>query len=100
MVEIPIIDASNIIGNEEIIGKKVLVIGVKKVISYQSILSYNFDLKMPKTKIMWLIDKRRNWSASIDGSFFEEDNKDLFISKLNKMYPECAEWLLFNMEWM
>jgi hypothetical protein len=101
MVDIPVFSAKDIIGNENIVDKKILVISsTKEVISYQYIVSYDFILKMPKAKILWLIDCRKKWSASINGSYFEESNKDLFISNLNKMYPECAEWLLFNMEWI
>lgn len=73
------------------------------VLSYQFFISYDEILKMPKTSILWFINikEREKWKASIDRQhYFGSKNIPEFLSDLEKKYPECAEWLLFNMEWL
>lgn len=92
----------NDINNVSNIGKYHLILSENGyVLSYQFFKDYNETLKMPKCSILWFIDKKNTWKASINPqTYFGDDSKQNFLFDLEKNYPECAEWLLFNMEWL
>lgn len=81
--------------------KKYHLIINKNIISYQYFHYYNKVYKIPRSSTLWLIDKTYKWKAKIGKKiYYENDNRINFFLNLEKTYPECAEWLLFNIEWL
>ena len=88
--------------------KFLLLSSNKKTISYQYIKDYKQESKMTNNIILWKITKfsheRTKWQAKIyyqDHKYYESfnDNQN-FLFKVNEVYPECTDWLLFNMIWL
>jgi hypothetical protein len=91
------------------IGMKFLLLSSnKKTISYQYIKDHNQESKMTNNIILWKITKfpheKTKWQAKMysqDNKYYElfNDNQN-FIFKIKEIYPECIDWLLFNMNWL
>jgi len=91
------------------VGMKLLLLSSnKKTISYQYIEDYNFKTIMTNNKILWKITKFTGpgikWQAKV---FFNDlkysaviNSNAEFLEKIKEEYPECLDWLLFNMNWL
>jgi len=88
--------------------KLLLLSSNKKTISYQYIENYNQEANMTNNIVLWKITKfsheKIKWQAKIysqDHKYYElfNDNQN-FILKIKEIYPECIDWLLFNINYL
>lgn len=97
------------------VGRSFLILGENnKVISYCLYHSYSEILCAAKLDTLWFIDKGDGlapdfnglWKAHIVGKeyknkyYYSSSNREEFVSQIQKTYPECVEWLLFNIDWI
>jgi len=101
--------------NKANVGKSFLILGEnKKFLTYQFYHSYSEVLCAAKLNTLWFIDKgdglatdyNKLWKAHIVGKeyknkyYYSNSNREEFVSQIQKTYPECVEWLLFNIDWI